>query len=507
MGTMKSSPVHGTDARFLRLVHDISLRFIKPETLSNIFPLAIVCFLAGVVDQTLLIRFPSPIRAFWWICVQSVLVGRYAISAKNGQFHADLFTSFPYRELPGFAIRFITISLFWAFPVGTILYFTMPLDQIRMSGILEWVIARVYLSGSEPFKPNFSYWVVLLGVFAGAVLPLFTTILSVQARSPIHAFFPSLWKHPFRAKTSPILILIAMLGSILAAFFLYLPLIGALAVLGFQFSPTLGKMLAGLAIATPCMAWPIIAGRLAGTWAHFHPLSEDADITLPDDEDEIVMPPVIKPTTGFASIPIESQTISATPATSSSQVEEMFLDGPIDEIRALIATDPLEAMKRLLSLKHMHPTEARLLGLEVQILLALNQHSKAFGLAISAVVALLKSPYSKSIPELYNLLGKERHSLPWEPETLDGLSRVFLEAKDFKEAGWCAHTGELQQGHSVRAGKRLVQIADAAAAAKDFTSAVGLLKYYIKHHPDGPFVDYAKKAVQFNQKQEAGNHG
>lgn len=500
---MKSSPTHGPDARFLRLVQEICVRFISPETLSNILPIAVICFLAGMIDQTLLIRFPGPVRAFWWIAVQSILVGRFAIAAKNGQFHADLFTRFPYRELIPYSVRFITLSLFWAFPIGTVLFLTLPLDEIRLSGLIEWLIARVYLSGSEPFKPSFSFWVLLLGIVAGVILPLLTAVLATMARSPVHAMFPSLWKHPFQAKTSPLVIVVAMLGSLAAAFFLYLPIIGALSVLAFHISPTLGKIFASLAIATPAMAWPIIAGRLAGTWVYFHPISEDADISLPTDEEEVIMPPILKATSSQVTLAPEPPTSPVEPVDAF----EVFLDTPLDEIRAILPVEPLEAMKQLLQLKHTHPNEPRILGLEVQILIALNQRSKASNLAINAVVALLKSPYSKEAVAVYNSLGKDRHSLPWENETLDQMSRLFLEAKDFKEAGWCAHTCELQQGHSVRAGKRIVQVADAAAAAKDFSSAVGLLKYYVKHHPDGPFVDYARKAIEFNQKQDAGSHG
>lgn len=497
---MKALHTNSPDPRFLRLVHEISIRFISPETLANIAPVAVIFFFAGVVDQTLLLQFPSPVRAFWWLIVQSLLVGRFALGAKEGKFHADLFSTFPYRELVPYSLRFMTLSLFWAIPIGSILYMSLPLEEIRLSGLVEWLIARVYLSGSEPFKPNASFWVLLLGISAGAVLPLLTAVLAAMARSPVHALFPSLWKHPFQAKTSPLVLVVAMLGALATAFFLYLPFIGAFSVLAFQISPTLGKLLAGLAIAAPVMSWPIIAGRLAGTWVHFHPLSEDADITVPPDEEEIVMPPIIRPTAATPVLPAE-QANPVEPAT------ELFLDTPIAEIQDLLNADPLEAMKHLLTLKHTHPSDPRLLGLEVQLLLLLNQRPKALSLAIPAVLALLGSTHAKEIPAVYNALGKDRHTLPWEPGALDQLSRVFLEAKDFKEAGWCAHTCELQQGHSVRAGKRIVQVADAASAAKDFTSAVGLLKYYVKHHPDGPFVEYAKKAIQFNQKQESPNHG
>ena len=503
------------DPRFLRQVADIGLRFIAPETLSSLIPVSLYFLLAGIVDQVFLISYPSPVRAFWWLVVQSIVVGRFALAARDGHFHADLFEKFAYRKLPGFALRYIVVSLIWAVPVGGLLFLNMPIADIRLTGLLEWLISNVYLAGSQPFSPDLGFWLLLLALSSFAFLPLLCAVLATQAKSPAHFLFPSLWKHTFQS-TTPLLILpMAFLGAMLVAFFLYLPLLGAAAVIAFHVSRTLGTLLAGLTLALPIMSWPIIGGRLAGTWVYFHPLQSEPDLSIPQDEEIVFPASLLRPTTSIA---VESPTVELftipgpqpatqlppVPEVNSLQAEQGFenLDGPLAEITVEAETQILEAAKKLVALKKKYPEEPRILGLEVQLLIRLGHKSKAMSLAMPAVLALMKSPYNREIAPLFVLLGKERHTLPWDATMLDMFVKVFLEVKDFKEAGWCGHTCELQLGNVARAGKRLVQIADAATAARDYESSVALLKYYIKHHPDGPFVEYAQKSVEFNLKQQ-----
>jgi len=495
------------EPRFLRQITEVTLRFVGFETLSSLLPVAVVIFLAGVVDQSLLIHFISPIRLLWWLVVQSFLVGRFTLAAMDGQFNADIFEPFPYGKLPKYMLRYLTISLVWALPLGGLIYINLPVQEMRLSGLLEWLISQVYLSGSKPFQPDFGFWLVIIAIAVGSALPLYTAVLAAMARSPIHVMFPSLWKHPFKAGTPPLLLFIAFLGSMAAAFFIYLPLLGSAAVVAFHLSPTLGKLLASLSIAMPVMSWPIIAGRLAGTWVHFHPLTAEADIS-PIVTDEVVMPPVFgRATAGYTALPATG----AVPVVTSPEpeqitlplVEEDLAHETLVEIEAKIVTDGMGAAKQLIALKKNYPNDARILGLEVRILIQLGHKSKALSLAIPAVQALALTPHSQAIVPVFVALGKDRHTLPWESTILDLLVKVFVDAKEFKEAGWCAHTCELQIGNVVNAGKRLVQVADTASEVRDFESAVALYKYYQKHHPDGPFAEYAKKAIDFNQKQLA----
>jgi hypothetical protein len=293
-------------------------------------------------------------------------------------------------------------------------------------------------------------------------------------------------------------------------FFMYLPILGSVAVIAYHWNSTLGALFAGLTLALPMMSWPIIAGRLAGAWVYFHPLLSTPDLSLPEDK-PIVAPvslsqnsvqrPSDPPTVALFTIE-DSKPHPVVPTVPLQEQPIENLDEPIAEITVLAESQIIEAAKKLVSLKKRYPEEPRILGLEVQLLIRLGHKSKAMSLAMPAIHALMKSPYSREIAPLFALLGKERHTLPWDATMLDLFVKVFLDVKDFREAGWCGHTAELQMGNVVRAGKRLVQIADAATAARDFESSVALLKYYIKHHPNGPFVEYAQKAVEFNQKQQ-----
>jgi len=514
------------DPRFLRQIADTSIRFVHFETLSSLIPVVIVTLVAAFIDQVFLIVFPGPIRAAWWLFVQSLLVGRFTLGAAEGRFNADVFDHFNYARLIPYMAKYLTLSAIWAVPIFGLLFILSPIDQIRISGLLEWLIAHVYLTGSEPFRPNFAFWLILLGITAGTLLPLLTAVLAALARTPIHAVFPSLWKHPFRTGAPALVVLVSFLGAITAVFILFLPFIGGASVIAYQLSPTLGSILGGFAILLPVMSWPIIAGRLAGTFVYFHPLTADADLQL-TDPDEVHMPPVIQKGTQSISLssspaeslfdapdmelapfgepaasapeqPTEAQIAAQQRAERAAAAE---LDDRIAAARILLESESIPAARAIVAIKKEHPDDPRVLGLEVLALAKIGHRPKALALAIPAVQALVQSPYSSEIPTLYHMLGKDRHTLPWDSTLLNLLVKVFLDAKDFKESGWCSHTCELQMGHVERAGKRLVQVADAATAARDFEAAVALYKYYLKNHPDGPFADYAKKAVEFNQKQ------
>ena len=501
---------------FLRQVAGISLRFLSPETLSSLIPTAVVYFFAAWFDMYL----PAAARPFWWLVVQSLLVGRFTLGAANGSFNSDLFEKFDWKQIPGYMVRYLAISLVWALPLMGLIYLSLPVGNLKVTDALSWIIEKVALSGTTPFIPDFAFWIVLLSITACTALPLLTAILAAQAKSPIHAFFPSLWKHPFKAGTSPLVLQVVFLGCIAGVFFLYLPVLGLASVLAYKASPTLGKIIGGVAIAFPFMSWPIIAGRLAGTWVHFHPIDPDIDLSV-EDPDQIHAPPVIKATTA---IPVVANVIASEPGAASaapaphpadpapvptsptSAIAALSSDvdlaaEAIGKLRTLADTDPAGALKKLQAAKKKLADEPRILGLEVELILANGNKSKALSLAVPAVQALLKSPHHADIPPVFTALGKERHDLPWDSAQLDALVKVFTDVKDFKEAGWCAHTAELQTGNVGRAGKRLIQIADLATAAKDYESAKGLFKYYRKHHPDGPFASYVEKALEFIAKQ------
>jgi hypothetical protein len=478
------------DPQFLRQISEISLRFVSPVTLLNVITVAGIVFIAGLIDQLLLIHLSGPFRAAWWVLIQALLVGRYTLAASEGSFHSDIFDSFSHEKLPGFMLRYILISLVWIIPLGILVFGFIPVQQLRLTGVTEWLISEVFLTGSMPFSPNFTFWLTLLGISLGGIFPVYSAILAGISRSPAQVLQPSLWKHPFQNGAPPVLVLIAMLGSLATVFLLYLPWVGGIALLAFQASRTLGGIIASLAILFPLMSWPIIAGRLAGTWAFFHPLPVEDELFTAKADLQEAKPSMLRPT---LIVPTLSP---APPVPPQEDLGTLLLPVYSD-----LDTNPTQAFGVLLGLKKRFPDDARVLGLELRLLLKFGHRPKAMSLAMVAVQALVKSPYGAEIVPIFQALGKDRHTLPWDSTMLDLLAKVFMDAKDFKEAGWCAHTSELQMGNSARAGKRLVQIADAASAGKYFESSVGLLKYYMKNHPDGPFVEYARKAAEFNQKQ------
>jgi len=402
-----------TDPAYFQKATQVSVRFLHYETLASLVPMVLVLVPAGFLLKSLWVNAPNILAIAWLWFVMGLLVGRFAIASARGRFHADFFEAFPYYELPSYTIRYLTASVVWGIPL--------------------YLMADRFDLAKVTWKLDFNFWLALLTISALSILPLLSAILATMGRSPLHIFMPSLWKHMLRMDNNVWGVVVGQLGALSTAGLLYLPLLGLLSLIAGLVSPTLSQYLAYFPIILPLLSWPIIAGRLAGVWVHFHPVPPEADLILPDPDAAIELTEIHVPADKASSENVETVASNSEPSLS------------------------VEA---------------------------------------EAVVAALATGEATAAVQAFKELGKQRHATLWPLEILEALTKAFAEVRDFREAGWGVHTLEAQRGQLDRAEKRLIQTANAAIAARDIQSAQALFRYYLIKHPQGQFAAYAQKQLE-----------
>lgn len=482
---------------FFQQMGEVPVHFVLPETLISLIPVALFSVIGIFIDRLLFSELPWMVHIVWGILIQGIVAGRFALASLSGKQHAEIFESFNrWSELPGFVLRFFILTSIWVTVLSVAILSSLPTEELERVGVVEWVIRNIYLTGSHPFNPGFQFFLILFSLTAILLLPLFSVLLTTLTHNPIHLFFPRFWIHLLKNPIRLFSVLVSYMGGLALPSFLYLPILGGGAILTFQISPTLGKLIAMTALTMPIISWPVLAGRLAGNYVRQHPMPREH---LPEliNNHEIVPPPVIRPTQAMFTLSAANHEGIPSPQ-PPIQVEE-----EVQRLEALFLQAPAQAILQLEKLRRAYAEEPQLLVLETDLRLKQGDLEQAFTLAPATLDWYQEQHLTTPAVELFLKFGKQRHMLNLSPAALDLLARGFMEQKNFKEAGWCAHTAEIQRSDPERAEKRLIQIADSASAAKDFVSASGLFKYYLAKHPNGPFQDYASKALDFNVSQSS----
>ena len=419
---------------FANELKEVPARFAGVETLFNIIPLFIISIFFWVMQQLFFNTLPLPLTATFWIILQSLFISRYTIGSLSGNPHADLYQKFPIMHLPFFTMMQSLLTLFWTLPITVLVLTLVPIEEIMGVGFLEWFVHNMYLSGTQPFNPNILFIVLLFGVSAFFLLPLYTAIITSYSSLYGLSHIINIMLFPFKHGKNLLSTFAAHLGSTFLPMFLYLPFVGIAAFLGYNASPTLGKLIAVTGITLPFFAWPIIIGRLAGSFARNHPLdlgeakkvSNNAKTPIRQEAEQ-------RPTIGMPTIkPEQEQSLNLTP-----KIREILKNSKIN---------PKNALEQITNLKAQHPEDASVLVAEIKILMLLGKLYRSKELAPIAFEALEKAKAGNFATQLFLLFEKERHSINLSPTTLSFIGNNFLKQKDFREAGWCLHTASALDG-------------------------------------------------------------
>jgi len=314
---------NSTDPVYFQKATQVSVRFLHYETLVSLVPMVLVLVPAGFLLKSLWVNAPNILAIAWIWFVMGLLVGRFAIASARGRFHADFFEAFPYYELPSYTIRYLTASVVWGIPL--------------------YLLADRFDLAKVTWKLDFNFWLALLTISALSILPLLSAIVATMGRSPLHIFMPSLWKHMLRMDNNVWGVVVAQLGALSTAGLLYLPLLGLLSLIAGLVSPTLSQYLAYFPILLPLLSWPIIAGRLAGVWVHYHPVPPEADLILPDPDAAIELTEIHVPDASMDSTEMEEK---------SESPLSLEVEGVVAALATGEATLAVQAFKNLGKQRH-----------------------------------------------------------------------------------------------------------------------------------------------------------
>jgi hypothetical protein len=172
----------------------------------------------------------------------------------------------------------------------------------------------------------------------------------------------------------------------------------------------------------------------------------------------------------------------------------------IKAVHALSAKDPEQALRDAERLLEEYPDEPLMLTEMVRLYRMNKADKKTIEFGVKAIKLAAEQRNAKLALQIFYSFKKERHNLNLEKNTLDHMVRFFLEKEDFKEAAWCAYYSGVVANDLEHAQKRLMEVGDHAAQAQHPQCAQSVYKFYLKHHAQGSFADYATKAIQFQER-------
>lgn len=464
--------------KFYRLTTQQISGLLAPGMLATILPLLLLLGLWEWLVSEVLKFIPVFLQIPLTIFFPCLIIARFAIPVRNDRIADDLYDQVNYGIVFQTGLRlWVLLALLWI-PLVAIAHNFFPSFGILLR------FAGFSLPGRDPLPVSLS--LLVLSVVLLIISPVVASLVALQTRN-WNSLRPALLKIVFVTyREQTIIVLSTWLGALSMCFLLFLPLHTFFALLSGHWYLWMARAFMVLALGLPLVASLVVLGRLSGLFAQLvMPIQEKAE-NLPQEifKEELV--------------------------TTPSEVSAHFLEDPISRkdlewqstlnlLKNELERNPAGAAQAAASLIQIHEGNADLLYILVQSHLRSGNKQAALDLAPVAANSLMQENRREEAADLFVSLGKERHNLPWPPQVLRPLSRVFQHRGKFRESGWCAHQANLD-GQDGVVDRAIIDIAEAAGLAHKGHEAIALYEFYLKAHPEGPFQEFAKKAIEFQKR-------
>lgn len=252
--------------------------------------------------------------------------------------------------------------------------------------------------------------------------------------------------------------------------------------IGFKDTPKTGMYIAGFLYFWVSSTIPELNGKLAGVFV------ADDFVQLEFIEDE--------------PLTIVAEQVSPVPVIRAQPVEAKPDMANIESRMAAIEPDRLtEAVEAAVELETSMSAPIR--GQIEQMLLAIRQGDKknALSSAAKAIDGATQRGFTDIGMKLFERLGGDRRSLKLAAYSLEILGNMYQQKKLLLDAAWCFHAAANTAGDSIKAQKRLFQIAEIAEKSGNNKDAHTLYGILLKQYPDSTLSEFAQQGAARTKSQ------
>jgi hypothetical protein len=465
------SAFRGTAGEVVRGFIDINTLWTALAVLFAMMVLGFVCSL--VVWK---IGVPPTVAVLLALVMSSPIIGRFALAARDGDLHAGLVISRVTLEaLLGFIARHVTLTVAWALPV------------VLTGG---WLVKRGALGGFTSFAGLGFEAVAFLSLAAVATIAtVMTLLIATKADSVREALSTEAWRWVVERRGDLVPLMAALIGGLSMFALIFWPVLGLLTVVLVRHSPRLGAMLGIFTYVSPCLAAPVLMGRLAGAFVFGEgSVSQSAPAPQPARPPGPV-PQVVRVAPAAAPAAAASPQAQAVQAARRLDVKQT-----LDAIRMKAGTDLAAAVKEATVLRDAHPMNPQVAVELANLLRRSGAQAEALTAAAAAIKVALNGGAAPLAAETFKAFGDARDRLDLEPGTLELIGRQLLSRGELDHAVWCFRAMGVRGGDKVKVQKGLIAAADAAARAGHVEPALRIYEVVLRDHPDTGFREFIETA-------------
>lgn len=372
---------------------------------------------------------------------------------------------------------------------GEIITYTGRYLLLNLVWFIPWTILWKWLTKGAAFDVSAlfmnpvvlmqSSWLLLIRVILviiALLLPMLCLLVTLHSISTKGLFRGLSWSWLLNQRRADLATFMSSLigGSLVMVLCSLVPAL-ILIRLGFKHSSQTGMFIAGILYPWIVSTILVLNGRLAGVFVAHDVVQIDfvADEPLIASTDADSAPQAIVR-------PME-------PKPDLSEIERRITAITKDELSdALHAASELETS-----------LTAPIRGQIEQMLLSLRSNNAdwARNFAALAIDSAAQRGFTDICMKLFEIMGGERRKLKLAAYSLEVLGNMYQQKKQLLDAAWCLHAAANAAGDTIKAQKRLFQIAEMAEKASRHADALTLYEILIKQYPDSTLAEFAQQGA------------
>lgn len=445
---------------------EVVSQYISPMTFVPALPIAAGILISGWVGR-LFGGFGSYVSLVLICVLASVAIMRFALPSSRG----DMEPSNDFGEISVYVGRFLLLNLTWFVP--WVLFWVLLSKNGNQISPLVLVNPLSLLQ-----SPLVAYLKILL-IAMLMVCPPLCLLVVLYCSSTKGMYSRHSWNWLFKQRRYD---LAPYWGSlvggcatmILAALIPFLVLM----VVAIKFYPQLSYTLAQILIAWVAGSMVVLFSQLSGAFvSHDH---IDLDFVMKE----------------FPSLLVAEEAPIAPP----TQHRPLEVRPDLSEIeKRLSALDVSEFEGALGSARELETSESSPLRGQIEqtlLLLRSGDGDAAREVAARAINAASRRGFSDICQLMFEKFGTDRRKLKLEPYSLELLGAIYQKRKQLLDAAWCLHAAASITGDTIKAQKRLFQIAEIAEKDGNLKDAEALYGILVKQYPDSTLIEFARQGAE-----------
>jgi len=453
-------------SKFRGTCGEVVSRYVSPLSYVSALPIAIGLLLINWICShfgEFRVYLTLPISCAFTV----IATMRFAIPASRG----DMEPSNELGEILAYSGRYLLLNSAWFLPWLLIWKFLMK------SAAPD--VAIIFMN---PLSALNSPWMLLLRslfIIIALVMPTLCLLIALYSSTTKGLFSRHSWEWLLKQRRGDLIPFWSnLLGGGLVMFLCALVPALLLVYLGFKDSSRTGLYLAVFLYTWILSTIPLLNGWLAGVFVShdFIQLEFSADEPLTVVESDA---PALQPT--IVSRPIE-------PRPDLADIEQRMAETGDDMLlSALAAARELETS-----------LTAPIRGQIEQMFLALRSGDmeQVRSAAAKAIDGTSQRGFNDISLKLFEKIGAERLKLKLSAYSLEILGNMYQQKKQLLDAAWCLHAAANAGGDSIKAQKRLFQIAELAEKSNNNKDALTLYEILIRQYPNSTLVEFARQGAE-----------